>query len=346
MGFKNPDKFTDIYARNIKVFYPLYKQKLRIEPGVSQFDWLVQNYKESQTEIFGTSTVNTTHGPDTSTTTVDTTNTSNVTNNGTSTSKKSGSDVTDTSGTSETNYVEGKHTSESSPHVGQTTSHGGYTKGWGGSSTVTASTPLSKEYSKAIFDENGNKTEGQIIEPNKSSKEDEQLYEKAYQHMPALDWTTLSGQSQGGNKNYTVDRTTVQTGYVYGDDGKGDITTHNGDKTDPDNTKNQTTGKNTVTYDNQTDDTTHGTSDTSQTGNTKSSTTSNYGNQDVSSNDNHTNRTQDTGRSEDIPTLLSKAANYIEGSSAFMWLKNQLESCFAPWYNYGDDNDDIGGAFL
>lgn len=53
IGFENTDKFLDILQRNVKVNYPIYQQKLRIEPGVSQYDWFVSMYRERQFKTKG-----------------------------------------------------------------------------------------------------------------------------------------------------------------------------------------------------------------------------------------------------------------------------------------------------
>lgn len=42
------EKFETWYLRHLNRDYPRYAQILRIEAGVSQYDWLVQNYKEQQ----------------------------------------------------------------------------------------------------------------------------------------------------------------------------------------------------------------------------------------------------------------------------------------------------------
>ena len=71
IGFDDPDKFLDILRRNIAVNYPIYSQKLRIQPGISQYDWLVQTYRERQLTTTGSTQNVQKRGNDTTTRTPD-----------------------------------------------------------------------------------------------------------------------------------------------------------------------------------------------------------------------------------------------------------------------------------
>lgn len=75
IGFEDTAKFLAVLQRNVAVNYPIYKQKLRIQPGVSEYDWLVTTYRERQFGTKGSNTSKTTRGDDTTTTTGDGTKT-------------------------------------------------------------------------------------------------------------------------------------------------------------------------------------------------------------------------------------------------------------------------------
>lgn len=353
IGFDDPDKFLDILQRNVKVNYPIYSQKLRIEPGISQYDWLVQTYRERQTTATGGTKNTQTHGSDLTTRTPDlydydyndittTTNmTAGTTKTGSEKHVKTGGHTDNKNPYSDTvndDFTEGRHTSEYAPHVGQKTQNGGDYSAWSGDSQIRADLPMSKFYKSS-----------DMIEPDNDS-DDKQQYKKAYQHMPALDWQTATSQGQNGHREYRNDDTSQTTSYVYGDSGKGDITTREGSKTAPDSRTTKTdhgAQSGTFIYNNETDTVSYeGRSDnTTNSGTVKVSaphhhgteTTENtYGNISNTGSSNSTNRERETGRSVDIATLLDNATSFIERSSAWKWLKEQLEPCFAPWYDEED----------
>lgn len=408
IGFKNENKFLDILRRNVAINYPMYEQKLRIEPGVSEYDWLVQTYRERQLKTKGSSENTRIHGDDTSTRTATTSEdgttaygkTATTTHTGTDTGTHTGTDTrndtandtanhTGTVGSTHTgteqndgttkntstrtggyteNSVEGLHTTETSPHVTVRNQNGGNRSEWSGAQQVQATTPMSKKYDKS-----------DMIEPS-AADDDTQFYKKAYQHMPALDWQNLTAQSQSGNRGYVSDDTYTETKYIYGDDKKGDIQTREGSTKSPDrrevtydndktvgdgqnnsiitkdladnetrNLKDITdhTGQNTTIYD-TTNKTVYdtqaktidgGTDTNSRSGQSNERSENVYGN--ITDNGSHSqiDREQVTGRNEDPAVILERATRFIEHSSAFMWLKEQLDSCFFPGY-YTDESDD------
>ena len=383
IGFENTSKFLDILQRNVKIYYPMYKQKLRIEPGVSQYDWLVQVYRERQlkskgekedksihngtqtTELNGTGTDTKTgsqttdhHSEGTSIrsgneTTANTGSDTNV-KSGSEKAVKGGEDSTVKSGGHTQTNVSGLHTTTSSPHVKVVTSEDGGDNAWSGDTQISAVNPMSKQYSE-------------FITVNTSDKKDPQYYEHAYEHMPkgGLNWETLSNQAQSGHREYhDTDHKTTQS-YEYGDGVKGDITTTQGSEKSPDKSdivykdeKNTTMygATDTHTYNDVTDKLTHDTQSIhayndvkdASTGDGKDTITYNgitdehetHSNSTVGSDatdsttgkDSRTDREQVTGRSEDPATLLEKATAFIERSSAFMWFKEQIDSCFFPGY--------------
>ena len=50
----NPEMFILFFQRTLSEHYLRYRELLRIEPGISKFDWLVQNYREMQNERIAT----------------------------------------------------------------------------------------------------------------------------------------------------------------------------------------------------------------------------------------------------------------------------------------------------
>lgn len=487
IGFEDTAKFLNILQRNVAVNYPIYQQKLRIQPGISNYDWLVTTYRERQYGTKGNTTNKTVRGNDTvntqstdsgtSSTTYGRTNThtktgtvgvdetttdSNVrtggetvahsadgtnvrtggqtdTKNDSSTTVKTGNDVsareyedTTTRTGGQTNVksgnetgvksgghteedVAGLHTQTTSPHVStRTTTKNGRSE-FSGDDGITADLPLSQSYSS--FESGDDAT-------SSSSEETQQAATR--NGMPTtLSWNTATNQAQNSHKGYVNEDNTQTTSYVYGDDVTGDILTTQGDATDPDkktvtynnetdtrtynnitdkltydsvkdaksgtdstthtyndvsdattgsgtettvydnltDTKNESgtdtttynsltdtgngTKKSTTTY-NTTDTDTEGGTDSGATSNTKSGeTTSVYGNIDVTTDDSRVDQEIVTGRDGDPATLLARATAFIEGSSAWKWLREQLDSCFFPgYYTEEDFNGDTEGSCL
>lgn len=504
IGFSDEDKFLDILQRNVSINYPIYKQKLRIEPGVAQYDWLVSEYRERQLKVTGTTGSTRTHGADTvttsgessgtETTTRDLTDTTartgsqtdaktgtdtltrqtdstatkggntTVTDDITDTHTKTGSDTTSDSGTvshaktgtdttldtgtdtvtktgtvtvadskdstatrtggyTETDTA-GLHTTTTSPHVKTVTSHDNDTSAFAGNQSIQSALPLSKSYTTFIEPDDATSSTAS------SGVSGTQQYQHAYQHMPALDWTTATAQAQDGHREYGNDTGTTTTSYTYDDGVEGDVQTTQGDADNPDTktvtynsdaTTTKETGSSTTTNDTtdtdtkslshattygakdeetraltggttynttdtdtkagtsktvydivdttngtQTDSTEYGSSSTltynsvtdtrtsggtegSQTTGKESGTTQSvYGDIADSASNEQTDREQVTGRNEAPAELLARATAFIEKSSAFMWLKEQLDSCFYPGYYTDEDcnDEEYGSAFI
>lgn len=396
IGFENTSKFLDILQRNVKINYPIYRQKLRIEPGVSQYDWLVSSYHEMQHKSNGTTNGTATHkgtqttagsinGTDIRTGSQTNDHTGNDTavksgnettaNTGTDTGVKSGNEAVTkggkdthvkTGGHTETD-VAGLHTVTTSPHVSRVTTHNNDVNNFAGNQSIQSNLPMSKSYSTFIEPDNdaGTGTGGS------------QQYEHAYQHMPALDWSTASAQAQDGHREYNNDSGTTTESYKYENGVTGDIQTTQGDDAKPDkrntvyNDETDTTNygsTDTHTYNDVTDTQTHDTLATHSYNNVKDTadhtakdtltynsvtdthtsdsngTVNNDGTDTTVGTDSRTDREQMTGRSEDPATLLSRATAFIEKSSAFMWFKEQLDSCFFPGYYTDESDDELEGS--
>lgn len=72
-------KFVFWFNRSLNLNYPYYKQLLRIDPTVSDYDWLIENYKES---LYNSEKVGKTMGTDTQTSKQDITGTNDINTSG------------------------------------------------------------------------------------------------------------------------------------------------------------------------------------------------------------------------------------------------------------------------
>lgn len=407
IGFSDPDKFEDILKRNVAINYPIYKQKLRIEPGVSQYDWLVSSYRERQLKSKGTNNSTVTYGGITTDTksgsdTVTRSGSQDITKNGNDTlvktgnqtNTKSGDETVEKSGV-QTNTktgnqenvkqgghtetdIAGTHTTENSPHVSKVTTHGGHTSSWDGTQQVQANTPMSKSYDSFT-------KPAELQDGEKPETQEGYFSSRAKAGMPStLDNSAISSQAQSYNNSYNVDKSTVTESYQYDKDKTPDTTITKGDKLNPDTrhfTYDDEGEKDTTTYNEVTDRTefdgykdTHtyndvqdktvynSVTDTHTYNDIKDTTTYNdikdvhtyddvtdksehKGSDTTNSGDQRTDRERETGRSEDPATLLERATDFIERSSAFMWLKEQIDCCFYPGY-YTDDETGEGSCLI
>lgn len=388
IGFSDREKFLDILRRNVAINYPMYKQKLRIEPGISQYDWLVQTYHERQLKSTGATDSATTYGGHEETTTgadgitirtggqtatktgtetgvrsgnetiKDTGTLTNI-KSGNETAEKSGTDSDIRTGGHTQTDTAGLHTTTTSPHVSRKTTESGGDNAWTGDWNVNSTLPMSKSYDKFIT--------------ASDDTDKKQQFEKAFDHMPSgLDWDTVSAQAQSGHREYHDNDRSVTESYIYGDGEEGDIQTTQGDADNPDTHEtvynDETTARNygstdthtyndvtdaqnrdtlnTHSYNDVTDTQTHDTTDrlvyddvTDTRKQSGTNSTQHSGTDTTAGNSNRTDREQMTGRSEDPATLLLRATAFIEQSSAFMWFKEQIDSCFFPGYYIEEDCD-------
>jgi hypothetical protein len=347
LGWKDPEKFLYYFCNNIETFKDQYMQLLRNQPGFADYDFTVQRYTERQIKlksdtknkrsqgadedirnISDTKTTELTHGE-----IIDRTKNGEKTYMGQEQTADSGSDSDTHTGGYKDTKVEGKHTSEYSPHVSVVTQNGGHRSAWAGNQSIQAALPQSKEYST-------------FIEPDESTgiEEGDGGYKRAYQHMPALKWDTATAQAQDGHREYGVDKSNVKQSYEYGSDGAGDITERNGDKSNPDTAtreyenekqekiygKTQTrsfTGRKDVQTEAAND--IHSGKDVTIESDTKHDSVSHtHGSIEDSGSEESTNREISTGRDLDLATLLTRAQGFIQRSNAWIWLRQQLDPCF------------------
>ena len=323
------EKFVTFFQRVLTRDYGRYRELLRIEPHISKFDWLVQQYNESQTYEKGvdsstsngttTENRNTTNNSTGSTSATDTTvsNGSDTrTHNGTDTDNKTGSRNTVNGGTDLTEHSSSDNstvTTNSESGGSDTTSENVHNN----VKNLTRENPMSISYGSG----------GASID-NKTG------------NTGALNWEYPSSQTEQDTRNTTervteYGRTDESTSVNRGSQNSTDTTTHGHSVTETFNEGGTRTTLDTDT-DLRTDNTTHtniGATDRTETGTATGSTVT--GNATSTENQRLTQHIN-TGRSVDTATLLKQAQAYIMSSSAFAWLYAQLDTCFMGVYN--DDN--------
>lgn len=327
-------RFPVYFKRVLDRDYKRYRQLLRIEPGISEYDWLVQKYEESQ---IVTDRDNTTSGTTTQATSKE--------NGGTITDAKTGGLTSTKSGTIDDTTSETKGINRSIIGSDDTTStlSGSDTRtdNLADSKSVTKSKSITKDY-------DGDKTttlDGETVS-KELGRDNPMSASYAGTGFPSsMDWTNPSSQAENqetrddSTRTITDDTTTTTESGTDTTSGTntGTVTTAYGkiDTRENDNTQTTTetdtinrtfgresgetrtdsiTGSNTKTLDT--------TEDTTVTG---SNSTSNAFDETV--------QKINTGRDIDTSTLLSNASAFIKGSSAWAWMSSRLEVCFLGIYD-------------
>lgn len=314
------DKFPVFFTRVLKRDMTRYNQLLRIEPGISDYDWLVQNYKERKAEIdrsirgskgesFSLDRTVANATTDTKTTTYNTLEqdseqkSKNVANSG--------------SVTAVTDY--GKRTEvDDDKTMNGTTKNTGTVSNAGSETSNSSGSSDSKTMAKAA---------PQSIE-----------YAGASGGMPDnFNWQYSS--SQGETKNVGSDSASSNSTNTRTDD-----TTATMNSTENRDFAEQLSGSDTTTT---TDTTAQSQTDVNSGSSSKTGTTTDTSTKGGSVNtdeessrhitdstsEDTTNKEQETGRNVDIATLLSNAKRFIITTNAWEWLANQLEVCFFGIYD-------------
>ena len=332
------DKFVTFFQRVLIRDYGRYRELLRIEPNISKYDWLVQQYMESQTYNKG-SDVTANNGIATDTTQQETTSNNTATRN--TTDNLTGTHRNQVSGTDSTNKADTHITTHSGEDITTDATNSNMTthttqQAGGSDNSVTYNhnnnKGLSKTQPMSVTYPNGMSIDdiGNIDDPNargnrgvlnwsypsEQNEQDTRNKEDSTTNYGRVDNNNTT-QSNTGTGTNTLAHGHRITESVTGND----LTSHNVDGTDTDNETRTGTGT----------DTNSGTSSTEGT------TTHDTSSETVA---NRTNLTQhiNTGRSIDTATLLSQARAFIINSSAMAWLIDRLEFCFMGVYN--DSNED------
>jgi len=330
------EKFAEMFNRVLNRDYDRYYQLLRIDPTISDYDWLVQTYRERLLEKENTGTLHTeTEGTSSKTTVYG--HTVGVVGSGQDTEQIAHGHVlrtvssddrtnTKTLNTSKTNTISddetdtlvtsGTNTTSSESDSSGTEKGAGYTDS-SNQRTLGKDMPMSNSYSG---------TSG----------------------MPgSLDWQNPSTQAEVSGE---VTR-------EYNDNDTGETTAHtettttetpnetNARSISRDNTRTENdTGTITDVLDGEAESTatnsgtdtrtiTHGTGNTTTHGGRDTLSTTNGNDVSETKSESGTDREIYTGRNEDPATLLRRASSYISNSSAWEWLKKRLDVCFMQVYN-------------
>lgn len=335
------ERFNAFFDRVLYRDFDRYEELLRIDPTISDYDWLVEQYRErllerqasgtATSESENSGTKSTTHGHIISS--QDTNDKNEVTTHGHTVLT-----VTDDDGEKSTNSVENRtidiNDSETDTllrsmndrvvHNGETTgetTNPGYTDSTEETTDTKAlgkEMPMSNTYS-------GGGMPGSLNweNPSTQTETDVALNRNASREYDASTETS-------GTEEYTTSDT------ASGTDTRS-ITRDNGKTDDVNTTKNETYendksvsttngGTDRVTTDaDSTHAETHSGTDT-ETNNGASETT-------ATKSESGTDKEIYTGRQEDPATILRRASAYIANSSAWEWLKSRLDVCFIQVYD-------------
>ena len=326
-------KFPIYFKRVLDRDFARYRQLLRIEPGVSNYDWLVQKYEEAQTVTDRSNSVQGT-----------TSQAIAKENGGTITDAKTGSLTSTKSGTIDDTTSESKTISHSVIGSDDSTStlsgSDVRTDDLENAKTVTSSKSVTKDYDGDVT----TTLDGSTV--NKELGRDNPM-SASYSGggFPAtMDWTNPSSQAESSEDRDDTTRTltddttsTTESGTnTTSGSNSGTVTTAYGkvDTIDRDTTQ-TVTGTDTIskTFERESGETrTDATSvDNTRTLDTTEDTT-------VTGSNNSTNTLDETvqkihtGRDIDISTLLDNASSFIKSSSAWAWMSSRLEVCFMGIY--------------
>lgn len=332
------DNFVRFFQRVLIRDYGRYRELLRIEPNISKYDWLVQQYMESQTYNKG-SDVTGNNGTTTDTTSQETTtaNTGSVNTNEHDLSSVMHV-VNANDGENNTIYRDTSHSgADNTTDVSSNTTNGTTHSASSGSDSNdtynhTNNKTLAKEQPMSVTYENGMSIDdfGDIDSHTERG------------NRGVLNWSYPS--NQGEQDTRSRDNSTTNYGKV--DDSQTNQTSntsgtnsvmygHNISEETTELKQRHHTENNTDT--NSGDKTTTGSTTENGTTNIDGTSTHNTSSETVA---NRTNLTQhiNSGRAIDTATLLSQARAYIINSSAMAWLCERLEVCFMGVYN--DDSND------
>lgn len=306
------EKFPFFFKRTLDISLARYNQLLRIEPGVSQYDWLVQKYQELQ-RLKSESGVSSSSG--------------SKSGSGSS-SEQVAKTKNDVRNLSDVTYTDGL---ENKAHGGQKTSEMQYGKTQSNTGTITSESENIE--SGSIRDQNNSSNDNQTRGLAKSAPQS--ISYSAGSGMPNnFDWAFPGSQTEqkthgsdsgestrtfNNHKNASESSVLDQRGTAQGgSDLKTDIDTRTETKAGHETiTETHTGTENFAESDNKAN------SNEFEETNRKSGSDSRSGDE----------RVRESGRDIDIATLLTNAKQFIVYSSAFEWLRDQLEPCFMGIYD-------------
>lgn len=348
-------RFADYFHDTLNRSYRRFNELSRIEPGISKFDWMVEEYLESERTHTGKgsetkdSNADKTSHKGQSITVSDNGSNSTAHTGTVTTSDKTGSE-SNTTGNQTTTYNGSKTVTEN----GNTSEKTDYT----GSETRNAvRTP---ELKTAVKDTGKNTTDTTNRSMAKAMPMEASYNAAAGGDLPQLNWSNPSSQAQtevkdtqntesNSETNSTGKETTNETKSFTG---RSDSKTGSGHKetaesfSDRSDTVNgtetvKTSGTNDgkTTYDEHNGGTSNRTMITSFGDGEDSEKTT--GKEAVNSQEEAIDREIHTGRHGNVSDILASAQDYIKSSSAFKWLIAQLEEDFLQIFDVDDLYDSI-----
>jgi len=328
------EKFPLWFKRVVSRDYGRYRQLLRLEPGISQYDWLVQKYEEAQTK----------------TNREDTTTTSKTTSG----SVAQGGTITDAGSSSKNSTQTTDHTEANTDDITLTkvaTGSDDKTDTLSGTDTTTRN--LSHGINETKTQSSSNVLDSDVVVSGSGSSTTKDMNRATPMSASysgggfpaALDWSNPSSQNEA-QENNTNSSTTARddTTTVSGTDTKtgtntdtGTVATQYGKKLvserDTSDSSTDTTDRDiTKDIDISVIGSETGTNGNTRTLDTETTTSSSDSGSQIGSEES-TVQAIHTGRDVDIATLLENASSFIKGSSAWAWIQARLEVCFIGIYD-------------
>ncbi len=350
------DKFPVYFNRVLARDYNRYTQLLRIEPGVSQFDWLVQHYTETLRQTSDTDTHNATKntlgtlaGSDTHTTTTHDESTGNLT--GTTTASGEYEDNSTGSHTDNDTFSQTRTpnlTTTDNRQIDTTgsrnvTEDGGYTDTGstggthsGTSNTIAANKTANKQAPMSIQSATTGGVSGTTSGGSAKLADFDWTYASAVQQNDVDSTVTDSSQDTGTSSlQHDIDRTEDTT--TSGNETHSGTVTNTGNETlaSTDGKTGSTTGHAEGTNSQSVNNTQGSTTErdiTSSLTDTLNHTTSGEETTTATKNATGEEKLISTGRSTAPAQILDDARIYIQSSSAWEWFSGQLEKCFLGVY--------------
>lgn len=359
----NPEKFIVFFQRTLQANYLRYRELLRIEPGISKFDWLVETYREMQNtrlatisdeelavlsgtitgQTSGTKNI-TVDNDETIADTITNTRTNNLSEVVDETIEHGGIDERTKEDTRTDNLTSNRTVDDDNTRTDNLQSKTDSTRSsleqnGGYHSEVSKSSPMSASYGENPVISDTFVSGGNAMQAIK-------LLDYQYMDAQALS-NDLNDSKLTGNDDTTVKDTGTQKNErdlteIVKDTGtqKHDISDEMsyGHTVDTDKTKLNT---GTVSDNGSKNRVVDGTKVTSETdGGTKSETSTGRNTKTNEKAIDDLNRERSTGRNTEIAKLLSRAAGYIAVTSAWLkFLKPELEPCFYGTYVEEDDDE-------
>lgn len=324
------DRFITFFKRLLIKDYKRYNELLRVEPGISEYDWLVQVYRERQrhnddtttktdSSTTTTDTTETTHTSGTVTGTNGNTRTLNTLQNVQTTKDGQNSDSEQTTTSNDRTIVDGVTRTDNTTQNSSLTDNNAK-MAFSSQEGMSKSAPMSLAYSN----------NGAIHNVNFAIGDDSMSTEE----VKGLDFTYADAQTIGSGHTWDKARDT-STGEIRN---TGTVSTTRNATDNADIDKSSTISH---TIDEE------GTSQKTDTGTitdagSKSETTASQSAHDVDGTvtNSGTGETQFygleqeiyTGRDKEIAELLARACTFITQTSAWEWLYDELNKCFYGIY--------------